>query len=83
MVTDIVNAIINTITGLLAGIGAGIVDYFESVFIDRDAGVDTILNTADDVITLSSVGTFVFVLLGIGAAFGLATLVFSMVRGRR
>lgn len=83
MVTDIVNAIINTITGLLAGIGAGIVDYFESVFINRAAGVDTILNTADDVITLSSVGTFVFVLLGIGAAFGLATLVFSMVRGRR
>jgi len=83
MVNDIVNAIINTITGLLAGIGAGIVDYFESVFINRAAGVDTILNTADDVITLSSVGTFVFVLLGIGAAFGLATLVFSMVRGRR
>ena len=83
MVADIVNTIVSMITGLLAGIGSGIVDYFESVFLTRDAGVDTILNTADDVINLSSVGIFIFVLLGVGAAFGLATLVFNMVRGRR
>jgi hypothetical protein len=31
---------------------------------------------------LSTVGMFIFVLLGIGAAFGLAKLIFSMVRGR-
>jgi hypothetical protein len=50
--------------------------------IDRAAGVDTILNTADDVITLNNFGTFIFVLLGVGAAFGVAKLVFSLVRGR-
>ena len=71
MITDIVSAITQTIQGLLAGIGSGIVDYFESVFLNETG---TNLNT---------VGTFIFVLLGIGAAFGLATLVFSMVRGRR
>lgn len=71
MITDIVSTITTTIQGLLAGIGSGIVDYFESVFLN-EAGTN-----------LNTVGTFVFVLLGIGAAFGLATLVFSMVRGRR
>lgn len=71
MITDIVSTITTTIQGLLAGIGSGIVDYFESVFLN-EAGTN-----------LNTVGTFIFVLLGIGAAFGLATLVFSMVRGRR
>lgn len=72
MVAGIVSAIVQTIQGLLAGIGGGIVSYFNSVFIVDTAGV----------ITLSTVGTFIFVLLGIGAAFGLATLIFNMVRGR-
>lgn len=67
---------------MLAGIGAGVVDYFESIIIDRAAGVDTILNTADDVITLNQFGTFLFVLLGIGAAFGFAKLIFGLVRSR-
>jgi len=71
LITDIVTTITTTIQGLLAGIGSGIVDYFESVFLN-EAGTN-----------LNTVGTFIFVLLGIGAAFGLATLVFSMVRGRR
>ena len=70
MVNDIITTVIDVITGLLAGIGAGIVDYFEAVF----------LNPAGD--GLNAVGTFIFVLLGIGAAFGLASLVFNMVRSR-
>jgi len=56
---------------LLAGIGTGIVDYFESLVLDA-AGTN-----------LNMFGTFIFVLLGIGAAFGVAKLVFSLVRGRR
>jgi len=68
---------------LLAGIGTAVVDYFESLIVSRDAGVDTILFTADDVVTLNQFGVFIFVLLGIGAAFGVAKLVFSLVRGRR
>ena len=68
---------------MLAGIGTAVVDYFESLIVSRDAGVDTILFTADDVVTLNQFGVFIFVLLGIGAAFGVAKLVFSLVRGRR
>jgi phosphotransferase system glucose/maltose/N-acetylglucosamine-specific IIC component len=71
MVNDVITTIVDVITGLLGGIGEGIVDYFESVF----------LNSTQT--GLNSVGTFIFVLLGIGAAFGLASLVFNMVRSRR
>ena len=69
MVNDIITTVIDVITGLLAGIGSGIVDYFEAVFLDG-AG------------NLNPVGTFIFVLLGISAAFGLSALVFNMVRSR-
>ena len=50
MIADIVETIVDTIQGILAGIGTGITGYFESVFVNRAAGVDTILNTADDVV---------------------------------
>jgi len=82
LIANIIETIVDTIQGLLAGIGSAVVTYFESLIINRDAGVDTILHTADDVITLNQFGIFLFVLLGIGAAFGLATLVFSLVRHR-
>ena len=75
MVNDIITTIVDTIQGLLAGIGTGVVNYFEGLLLVPDgAGGYTD--------SLNSVGTFVFVLLGIGAAFGLATLVFNMVRSR-
>jgi phosphotransferase system glucose/maltose/N-acetylglucosamine-specific IIC component len=70
MVQNVIDTIVDVITGLLSGIGSGIVEYFEAVF----------LNSTQD--GLNSVGTFIFVLLGIGAAFGLAGLVFNMVRRR-
>jgi hypothetical protein len=70
LVQNIIDTIVDVIQGLLAGIGSGIVTYFESTFLTE---------TGD----LNSVGTFIFVLLGIGAAFGLAKLVFSLVRFRR
>ena len=70
MVADIITTVIDVITGLLAGIGSGIVEYFEAVF----------LTPAGD--GLNAVGTFIFVLLGISAAFGLSALVFNMVRSR-
>lgn len=70
MVQNVIDTIVDVITGLLAGIGSGIVDYFEAVF----------LNSTQD--GLNTVGTFIFVLLGIGSAFGLAGLVFNMVRRR-
>jgi hypothetical protein len=70
LVQNIIDTIVDVIQGLLAGIGSGIVTYFESTFLTE---------TGD----LNLVGTFIFVLLGIGAAFGLAKLVFSLVRFRR
>jgi hypothetical protein len=69
MVTDITTTIVDVIQALLTGIGSGVVDYFESLLLDSLGN-------------LNSVGTFIFVLLGISAAFGLASLVFNMVRRR-
>jgi hypothetical protein len=69
MVNDIITTVVDTIQGLLAGIGTGVVDYFEALLLT---------STGD----LNAVGTFIFVLLGISAAFGLASLVFNMVRRR-
>lgn len=77
MVTDIISTIVDTIQGLLAGIGTGVVSYFNSLLLEPDPA-----NVGEYLDELNSVGTFVFVLLGIGAAFGLATLVFNMVRSR-
>lgn len=71
MVQDIITTVIDVITGLLAGLGTGIVGYFEAVF----------LNANQD--GLNSVGTFIFVLLGISTALGLSALVFNMVRNRK
>ena len=68
-VGEIVDTVIAVINGLLAGIGIGIVDYFESLILTTTGG-------------LNAFGTFVFVLLGIGAAFGLVTVIFNMVRSR-
>ena len=75
MVTDIISTIVDTITGLLQGIGTGLVGYFESVLLvpDGAGGYTDALN---------AFGTFVFVLLGIGAAMGLASLVLGMIRNR-
>ena len=75
MVTDVIDTVVDTIQGLLAGIGSGIVVYFEQTFLITDTS-----GVATD--ALNPVGIFIFVLLGIGAAFGLATLVFNLVRGR-
>ena len=78
MVTDIIDTIITVIQGLLAGIGAAIVDYFQSLVLVEDG---TTPGTYLD--ELNAFGVFIFVLLGIGAAFGLASLIFNLVRARR
>lgn len=75
MVQDIIDAIVDTIGGLLEGIGASVVSYFQSLVLATDS-------TGAYTDSLNEFGTFVFVLLGVGAAFGLATLIFRMVRAR-
>jgi len=76
MIADIIDAIVETIQGLLAGIGSAVVTYFQSLVLveSETPGVYTD--------ALNEFGIFLFVLLGIGAAFGLAKLVFSLVRNR-
>lgn len=77
MVATIIDTIVTTIQGLLAGIGSGVVSYFQSLVLVEDVTPGTYTDA------LNEFGVFIFVLLGIGAAFGLATLVFGLVRGRR
>ena len=76
MVADIIETIVDTITGLLSGIGQAVVTYFQTLVLveSETPGVYTD--------ALNEFGIFLFVLLGIGAAFGLASLVFSLVRNR-
>ena len=76
MVQDIITTIVEVIQGLLAGIGSGVVTYFQSLVLVESsvAGVYTD--------SLNEFGIFIFVLLGIGAAFGLSKMLFGLVRGR-
>lgn len=76
MIADIIDAIVTTIQGLLAGIGSAVVTYFQSLVLVESATPGVYTDA------LNEFGVFLFVLLGIGAAFGLAKLVFSLVRNR-
>lgn len=76
MVADIIETIVSVIQGLLAGIGSGIVTYFQTLVLVESA------TPGEYTDALNEFGIFLFVLLGIGAAFGLATLVFNLVRNR-
>lgn len=76
IVQNIIDTVVDTIQGLLAGIGAGVVDYFESLVLIEDTTPGTYLDS------LNPFGIFLFVLLGIGAAFAFAKLIFSLVRRR-
>jgi hypothetical protein len=76
LVADIIETVVDVIQGLLQGIGAGVVKYFQSLVLVEDSTPGTYLDE------LNEFGIFIFVLLGIAAAFGLAKLVFSLVRNR-
>ena len=65
MVQNIIDTIVNTISGLLEGIGSAVVSYFQSLLLVEST---TTPGTYTD--ALNEFGVFVFVLLGIGAAFG-------------
>ena len=77
MIAEIISTIVLTIKGLLSGIGSGVVVYFQSLILIESATPGVYTDA------LNPFGTFIFVLLGIGAAFGLAGMVFGLVRGRR
>lgn len=75
MIEDVISTTVDTIKGLLAGIGQGIVQYFEQTFLITDTS-----GVATD--ALNPVGTMIFVFLGISAAFGVAAMIFNMIRRR-
>ena len=77
MVQNIIDTIVDTISGLLEGIGSAVVSYFQSLLL-----VESTTTPGTYTYALNEFGVFVFVLLGIGAAFGLASLIFRMVRAR-
>lgn len=76
MVTDVISTIVEVIQGLLAGIGSAVVTYFQSLVLIESATPGVYTDA------LNPFGVFLFVLLGIGAAFGLASLIFNLVRNR-
>jgi hypothetical protein len=76
MVTNIIETIVDVITGLLSGIGQAVAQYFQTLVLVESA------TPGEYTDALNPFGIFLFVLLGIGAAFGLATLVFNLVRNR-
>lgn len=84
--TEIISVILGAITSFLKGIGGGVIDVFNSlVFVStRAAGTDTILFTADDVITiteeLTGFATWGLVFLGLGFAIMVFSKVLGMVR---
>jgi len=69
MVTDIINAIVDTVTGLLEGLGVGLQSFFSDAFMVEGESP-----------TLSALGTFVFVLVGISIGLAAVRWVLSLVR---
>jgi phage-related protein len=79
MIESMVGAVVDTIQGLLAGIGTALSEYFIFTFTEYTAAGDPVVYT---VTSLNPLGLFMFALLGVGAAFGVAKLIFSLVRFR-
>ena len=79
MVTAITNAFINTVTTIFGGIADSVVALFESIIITRDAGVDTILNTADDVIGITDLAQWMIIFMGVSFALTIFYAIFRKV----
>ena len=79
MVSDITTNLLAAFNAMSGGLGSVIVDLFESLILEVDPGVDTILGTADDVISLSSFGIWMFALMGISLAIAIFTRLLSKV----
>lgn len=56
-VTNIVTTIVESATSLLGGIGAGIVEYFETLFLNSEGGI-------------SNLGIYLLCFVGFGVAIG-------------
>lgn len=68
-VAIIITAIIESITGVLTGLGAGMVEFFDSVFLN-DAGTG-----------LSTLAIVVFAFIGLSVGLGLVSMLVNKIRG--
>lgn len=68
-VTVIITAIINSITGVLNGLGSGLVDFFDSIFLN---------STGDGLSTLAIVA---FAFIGLSVGLGLVSMLIKKIRG--
>lgn len=71
MATDVITIVIDSAEALLAGLGGGIITIFETAIWVRSAGVDTLMNTADDTFALSGLAEWMLVFLGLGIGLSL------------
>jgi hypothetical protein len=69
--SDVITVILNSITTFLSGIGSAIVDFFEVLVWDSSAS------------SLTTMGLWLLVFLGLALAIGIARLVFAIFRTRR
>lgn len=80
MVTDITTTLLAAFNAIIGGIGTGIVDLFEVLLLQREAGIDTILFTSDDTFSgLNTFGIWIFALMGVGLAIGVFTRLLNKV----
>jgi len=69
MVVEITTVFLDTIQDLFGGIADGIVNLFTTmIYPVTDNGVDGILGTADDIHSLSTLGTWMLIFMGFSFA---------------
>lgn len=77
-ITDFITPIMDAIKGVFSGFGDGLTVLYRTLILDYDAGVDTILGTADDVYNgLTDFATIGLVFLGISIGMGVIFMVFK------
>ena len=76
MVVDVINAIMTSVAAVFTGIGSSLTTLWESLIygeLSREAGTDTILNTADDIVVigLTPFATWMLIFVGFGIGMGI------------
>lgn len=69
MVAEIISTITEMVTGLLGGLGAGIVGFFETLFVTETG--------------ISSLAVWVIALLGLAVGLGAVAWVSTLIRGKQ
>jgi len=77
MVSSVISTIMDSVSAVFTGLGTSLTTLWESLIygeIARDAGVDTILNTADDIVTIGLTPFAEWMLIFVGFAIGTGIL---------